>query len=134
MIDNGIYEVVLRRRQAYVIRRHDDQLLGALTKAEACLLKLLAHSKSSNEVQEALGSSAGPLISRVQTRFSSLLESQQGIAVPASRPVMSFCSCIAHSVFHNSLLISNTSNSDLLLISNKDGDKRSRFQCQDRFS
>lgn len=71
------FEVVARDRRPYVARRSDGQLVAALTRLEAVVLKIFERGLPAESV---LGTAAESLLPRVEARFAALLKA--GIAVP----------------------------------------------------
>ncbi|MET0647656.1 MAG: radical SAM protein [Pyrinomonadaceae bacterium] len=81
----ALFEVVRRDGRAYVARRADGQLLAALTRLEAVILKAFEGGISAGEAARlfgpSLGGDADSVISRVESRFDALLKPGRGIAV-----------------------------------------------------
>lgn len=82
----SLFEVVLRDGRAYVARRGDGQLVAALTRLEAVILKAFEGGVSADGAARlfgsALGAQADSVIRRVEARFDALLKPGRGIAVP----------------------------------------------------
>ncbi len=82
---NTLFEVVQKNRRAYVARRTDGQVVAALTRLEAVVLKVFEGAVSPDEAiplfESVIGREAESVVRRVEARFSSLLKPGRGIAV-----------------------------------------------------
>ncbi len=80
------FELVIRDNHAFIERRADQRLVGALTPIEVTILKMLADGIHRDEVEEMLHEAvplqAKQLLLRVESRFHSLLQEGRGIHIP----------------------------------------------------
>ena len=78
-----LFELIVRDKGAYVIRKSDRRLLGNLTRLEAAALKMIAEGNTPSDVeqvfQQVVASGAPALLRRVELRFSPLLVPGRGI-------------------------------------------------------
>lgn len=81
-----LFELVVRDNLAYVMRRQDGRLLGALTRLEAAALKMLAELTPTEQIKQIFSSvlpkEGETLVRRVEARFLPLLAPGRGIAAP----------------------------------------------------
>jgi MoaA/NifB/PqqE/SkfB family radical SAM enzyme len=70
--DLSAFEVIQRDRRPYVVRCADGQLVAALTRLEAVVLKMFESGVSPGSV---LGDAAASIVPKVESRFAALLRS-----------------------------------------------------------